>query len=84
MRGKTESKRQIRQKNWGESPSLTQSLVDRNDGSSSDGRRLGFVGDQLAQERNQDNERVGVIAEKSPAISDARPVMSIQLAIITP
>jgi hypothetical protein len=33
------------------------SLGDGNDGSRFDGRRLGLVGDQLAQERNQHNER---------------------------
>jgi len=33
-----------------------ESLNDGNDGSGFDGKRLGFVGDQLAQERNQHDE----------------------------
>src|SRR5947209_4039273 len=86
---------------------------DGNYGSRFDRKRLGFVGDQFAQERNQHDERnadceaptpssansfaysplvaiavvpvgSGIIPEKSPAKSDARPVTSIQLPIITP
>ena len=85
-----------------------------NDGSRFERNCLGLVGDQLAQERNQHDERdtdreaaeaelarrasrtpalvatavvpvgSGIMPEKSPAKSDARPVTSIQLPIMMP